>query len=327
MAVISRATSVVVMITRRTALAVLSLGVTGCAGSPVIVGDPGTAPTPAVPPPPPEPTRGPEAEAAHVAVARLRALLDALLLSPYWEAQAWTAASIEQCDEYLRRMSSEDPLSPAEGEGAFEVEIGAALPPSDPIVAMNRLNDTVAHAVDALERAAIAADTAEMRLLYTSMSAAVLGMHEQGVVPIQGEGAPRSLQATTVEASLPVLLGHVWALIYGLGVGLGNLAPEDPLHAVGVSRLAESRRVRNELRDELGPDAPEQPAAFEMPTAMDSPEAIGAAWGVLEARIMDGYGRLVAADPDPRWRTAMRGQVEPVQATGTALAWWPGWVA
>ena len=127
--------------------------------------------------------------------------------------------------------------------------------------------------------------------------------------------------------SLPVLLGHVWALIYGLGVGLGKLPKDDPLHAVGAARLTQARELRNQLRAELGAATPEQPAAFDLPTAMDSPASIREAWGLLEVHVLNSYARLVAADSDPRWRIAMRNQVQPVQATGTALTWWPGWLA
>lgn len=314
-------------ITRRAALAVLALGVTGCAGSPVVVGDPATAPVPTEPPPPPEPTRSATADAAHVAVAELRALLDALLHSPHWDAQEWTTAAIAQADGHLARLSVEDPLSGAEQEEAFEVQIGAAHQPSDPIVAVNRLNDTVARTVDAAERAAADAETPEQRLLYSSLATSVLGLHNQTIAPIEGDAAPRSLQDTTVEASLPVLLGHVWALIYGIGVGLGKLPKDDPLHAVGAARLTQARELRNQLRAELGAATPEQPAAFDLPTAMDSPASIREAWGLLEVHVLNSYARLVAADPDPRWRIAMRNQVQPVQATGTALTWWPGWLA
>lgn len=314
-------------ITRRTALTVFALGVTGCAGSPVIVGDPATAPTVTTPPPPPEPTRSAAAEAAHVTLAQMHALLDALLQSPHWEAHDWTVAALAQCEAHLARLEVEEPLSSAEQEAVFEVQIGAAHQPSDSIVAANRLNSYVADCTAALEVAAADAGTSALRLLYTSMSTAVLGLHDQSVPPIEGDGAPRGLQDTTVEASLPVLLGHVWALIYGLGAGLGRIAKSDPLHAIGTARLDAARALRNELRAELDDVALEQPAAFELPNEMDSAEAVRAAWGVLESRVLESYARLVAADPDPRWRIAMRDQVPPVQATGTALTWWPGWLA
>lgn len=310
--------------TRRAALALPVLGLAGCTSSPVIVGDPETA---AVEPPPPEPTRSPAADAAHAAVAILWALLDAMVDSPHWEPQAWNAAALAQCEAHLARLEVEDPLSPAEQEPVFEVDIPAAAPPSDPNVAINRLNDTVATAVDALEAAAGEAATAELRLWYTSMSTAALGLHDQSVAPIEGDAQPRPLQPTTVGASLPVLLGHVWALAYGLGVGLGRLAGDDPLQALGTARLSQVNELRNELRATLGEDAPQQPAAFDLPTAMDTPESIREGWGHLEVQVLNGYARLVAADADPGWRSAMRAQVAPVQATRTALTWWPGWLA
>ncbi|MFD0866535.1 hypothetical protein ACFQ06_12040, partial [Tessaracoccus lubricantis] len=77
----------------------------------------------------------------------------------------------------------------------------------------------------------------------------------------------------------------------------------------------------------LGDQVPEQPAAFELPTPMDSRATIREAWGHLELQVLEGFARLVAADPDPAWADGMAAQVAPVQETGTALTWWPGWVA
>ena len=311
-------------LSRRSALALLALGVTGCAGSPVIVGDPATAPPPE--PEPPEPTRSTKAEAAHRSMAALAALIGSLVDSPHWEAQPWAVAARAQCEDHVTRLALPEPLEP-QAQEPFPMEIRAVVPPSDATVAVNRLTAAVAQCVDALEEAAGEAEADEVRLLYTSMSTAVLGLHEQSIAPVEGEGAPRSLQPTTVEASLPILLGHVWALIYGLGVGLGRIDADDPLHALGTARLNAARTLRNDLRARLGADAPEQPAAFDLPTPMDNPEAVREAWGQLEVAVMNGYARLVAADADPQWRIGMRNQVVPVQATGTALTWWPGWLA
>ncbi|MDO5678214.1 MAG: hypothetical protein Q4G35_11985 [Propionibacteriaceae bacterium] len=313
--------------TRRAALAALTLGLTGCAGSPVIVGDPATAPVPTAPPPPPEPTRSAAAEGAHLAVAQVRALLEALQLSPQWEATEWTTAALAQTDAHLARLALADPLSWTDLEPVFEVQPEAAYPPSDAIVAVNRLSEKLARAVNALEAAAADAASADLRLFYASMSTAVLALNDQSVLPVEGDASPRMLQPTTLEASLPVLLGHMWALIYGLGVGMGKLPKDDPLLAIGRSRLSQAQELRNQLRDQLGTNAPEQPAAFELSTAMDSPSAIREAWGLLEVQLMNSYARLVAADADPRWRDAMRSQVPPVEAMGTALTWWPGWLA
>lgn len=308
-------------INRRALLSLLALGATGCAGSPVVLGAPAAPATQPVV----EPTRSAAAEAAHASLAELRALLDALSNSPHWENQAWAGAAMAQTDAQLARLVVADPLSLQEQDPVFDVRIDAAHPPSDAIVALNRLNDTVARTVDSLERAAAAAEGAGLRLLYASISAAVLGLHDQSVAPVEATATPRALQETTVEASMPLLLGHVWALIYGLGVGLGRLPADDAAYAIGSARLTEARGLRNQLREELGSATPDQPAAFELPTPMDTPAAILTAWGALELNVLDGYARLVAADADPRWRRDMLGQVGPVQATATPLPWWPGW--
>lgn len=313
-------------LSRRSALALLGLGVTGCAGSPVVVGDPATAPPAPVEPDPPKPTRSTRAATAHESMVSLRALIAALVDSPHWEAQPWAVGAAAQCEAHISRLSLPDPLLPREQE-PFEVAPVSVAPPTDANVAVNRLGAAVAECVDALEACAAEAEQDEIRLFYASMATAVLGLHEQSVAPVPGDGAPRRLQETTVGASLPVLLGHVWALAYGLGVGLGRLPKDHPLHALGTARMNAVRALRNDLRDTLGADAPEQPAAFDLPTPMDNPESVREAWGLLEVQVMNSYARLVAADADPRWRIGMRSQVVPVQATGTALTWWPGWLA
>ncbi|NHB83876.1 DUF4439 domain-containing protein [Tessaracoccus sp. HDW20] len=85
--------------------------------------------------------------------------------------------------------------------------------------------------------------------------------------------------------------------------------------------------LRNDLRAVLTGEPPEQPAAFELPNPMTTPDEIRAAWAQLETNLLDGYARLVAASDDPRWRTAMLAQIAPVQALGGRLGPWPGWIA
>ncbi|MBB1510179.1 hypothetical protein [Tessaracoccus sp. MC1756] len=312
-------------VSRRSALALLTLGMTGCTTSPVILGGPDTRTAPP-PEPSPEPTRSPEATLAHQSVADLRALVAARVDSPHWEAQPWAVAALAQCDAHVARLAVPDPLSDIDQE-PFEVTAAPVTAPSDPGVATNRLEAAVSRAGDALEDMAARAGDGDLRLCYASMATAVLGLRNQAVAPVEGEAAARRLQTTTVEASLPILLGHVWALIYGLGVGLGRISQDNALHATGLVRLNRARELRNTLRDRLGTEAPEQPAAFDLPTTMDSLETIRAGWGLLETQVLNGFARLVAADPDPQWRDGMRGQVAPVQETGTALTWWPGWLA
>lgn len=311
-------------LSRRSVLALLALGVTGCTSSPVITGGPQHRPVETVEPTL-KPTRSPEAAAAHLSVAELRLRVESLIDSPHWELQPWAVAALAQCDAHLLRLSVADVLSDSEQE-PFEVAPGAVSPPANPAVATNRLDTAVSEALEALTAAAAAAESPDLRLAYVSMATATSGLLNRSLAPVESAAAPRRLQPTTLEASLPLLLGHVWALAYGLGVGLGRLSRDDSLHDQGAGRLNEVRELRNALRAELGADAPEQPAAFELPTPMSTPEEIRAGWGELELQVLLAFARLVAADDDPRWPNGMLTQVAPVHAMGTALTWWPGWL-
>lgn len=142
-----------------------------------------------------------------------------------------------------------------------------------------------------------------------------------------GEATPGRFSAPTREAALGVAISHAWALVYGLGVGLGRLGSKDPLYEWGLSRLNTARELRNELRAALGADTPTQPAAFELPTAMDSAKTITAGWAALEQNLLEGYATAVAGDDAPRWRALMRAQAKPMAELGAPLPFWPGWVA
>lgn len=304
-------------VTRRTALAVLVLGLSGCAASPVVSG------TPALAPSSPPPTQAPEDAAAQAAVARLESVLNGLATLVDPGEQAWSAAALQQCAAHLELLQLPDPFGP-EGQEPFVVETPESA--FDSAEAGNlAFAEQLPMTVDSLESAAASADAGDLRLLYASAATGAAALGNRSVPPAPG-AVPVRLQPTTVEASLPIALGHAWALIHGLGVGLGRLASKDPLHAVGTARLPIAKGLRNDLRAAIVGEVPEQPAAFELPNAMSSPDEIRAAWASLETNLMEGYARLVAASDEAAWRLAMRAQVEPVQAVGGALGFWPGWV-
>ncbi|WP_344676847.1 hypothetical protein [Tessaracoccus defluvii] len=307
-------------LTRRTLLIGAGLALAGCAPSPVISG------APALPVSPPAPTQAPEAAAAQLALTLLDATLAGLEGAAFWTAQPWLGAARAQCEAHLARVGAPDPLSsdeqPLFGSATPEVAV-----PADAAAATAALEAARTGAVTALEAGAQAAGDGALRLLYASAATGVTALADTTLPPLALDAAPRRLQESTLAAAQGVALGHAWALIYGLGVGVGRLAGDDPLVALAMPRLAAVKHLRNELREALGASAPSQPAAFELPTAMDTPEAIRQGWAALETRLLEGYAHCVAADPAPRWRQLMAAQVAPVQAVGGQLGHWPGWVA
>ena len=309
-------------ITRRALLGGSVLALAGCAASPVVTGTPAAAPSPTMP------TQSSEAASAAAAVAGLQALLGTLPEVAGWVDQPWAVAAEAQATAHLERMVHEDPLGPADHRGhLFEVEPAQVSAPADLAAAEAALAAAIDEADAALEAAATAVDDPELRLLYASARVSTVALRNRSVPPVPGEAEPHPMQDTTLSASLPIALGHTWALIYGLSVGLGRLDREEPLAAVGAARLVAAKEERNRLRDLLGADAPEQPSAFDLPTAMDSPEAIRAGWAELETNLLDSYGRLVAADADPDWRARFVGQVSATQNVGGTISFWQGWVA
>lgn len=308
-------------LTRRAALGAAVAALSGCAASPVITGTPRPAPSPTAA------VQAPEAAAAAAAVAELASVLTALIGNPLWPEQTWAVAAAAQAAEHLSRLGALDPLG-AEPRAAFDVPTPDPASYSDAAAAQTALAYAIDAALPPLEAAAAAAPGPELRLVYASVAAATVGLRSRAQAPSMGEAQPRPLQNTTLNASLPVALGHVWALIYGLGVGLGRLDRGDPLIGAGSQRLDEARLLRNELRELLpATGEPGQPAAFALPTSMDTAESIRAGWAELELGVLRGFGRLVAADPAPQWRARFVQQVPAAQDFGAELDYWPGWVA
>lgn len=306
-------------IARRTVLTGLVLAVAGCATDPVISGAPALAPTS------PPPTQSAQDAAALAALVGLRSAVETVGLSAGTDLADWLTPALAQCDAHLALLALPDPFG-SDDQTPFTASTPAQAGATTPDEALAALGAAVDAAVEALEAAAAAAEAPDLRLLHASAATASVALRNTALAPEETGAVPVRLQPTTLEASLPIALGHAWALIYGLGVGLGRLGAKDPLQALGTARLAQAKELRNELRDALT-TVPEQPAAFELPNAMSTPEEIRAGWAVLETNLLDGYARLVAASDDVTWRERMRGQVTPVQAVGGRLGFWPGWVA
>lgn len=307
-------------LSRRTLLVTAALAVSGCAASPAVTGAPAIAPSS------PPPTQSAPDAAAQAALVMLRAHAELLSGLDLWPDRPWAAAVVAQCDAHLGVVSLPDPFSADEQEPFVVAEPSLASPDSleDAEAVLAQLTGD---ASSALEASAAAAGEGDLRLLHASAATAVTALADRVSAPAAGDATPRRLQLQSISASLPVALGHTWALIYGLGVGLGRLGAKEPLHALGAARLTAVKELRNELRDALGTAAPPQPAAFALPTAMDSPETIRAGWQELERNLLDGYALLVASDEEERWRLRMREQVTPLQGLGAAVTYWPGWVA
>lgn len=308
-------------VTRRLALAAMTLGLAGCATSPVVHGRPASAPEL---PEPEAPVQDPSIAEAAGALTRLRATLDTMAVPGSAVDQAWVTAALAQCDAHLERLMVPDPLSDEDQDPFPATPSPSAAPPAAAVEA--ELAARADAAVAALNAAAMAQDGSDLRLLLASAATATLALKRPVAAPIAGEAAPRRMQPTTIAASAPIALGHAWALIYGYDVGIGRLPRKDPLRSLGTDRLSAVKRRRNELRGLLTGEPPAQPAAFELPTAMNTVESIREGWAVLEQNLLNGYARLVSADSNPIWRQRMLDQVGAVQALGAPLPHWPGWV-
>ncbi|MHA6525344.1 hypothetical protein [Tessaracoccus sp. G1721] len=300
----------------------LALALTGCGLDPTISGSMPPAPEPA-----PEPTQAPEVALAAVSVAGLAGEIEAArsAADPPAGYPAWADAAGAALGGILERLRAVDPV--AGGEPAFQEE---APPPSTPgsfADAEASIAAASAAAEAPLREAALAAQGQPLRLLLASAACTARSLAAVATPSVEGDSSPRHFQGTTVAASLPIALSHVWALIYGLGVGLGRLDDDDPLAALGAARLAAAKELRNELRDALPGSPPTQPAAFDLPTPMSTSDEIRAGWGGLEVSVLEGLGRVVAAGGPgvERWLDLMIAQTDDVAAVGQPLTRWPGW--
>lgn len=307
---------------RRAVLGALAL--TGCGLDPTV-----SAPSRPAPEPSPDPTQAPEIAESALAVAALAGVIEVGRTAP--EAPAGYAAWADAADAALggvaERLGAADPV--AGGEPVFPAPQPS---PSATATTFGELSPAIASASAAAEAAlraaALAAGNQPLRLLLASAACTARSLAAVGPASVDDGASPRHFQGTTVAASLPIALSHVWALIYGLGVGLGRLDDDDPLAALGQARLATAKELRNVLRDALPGQPPTQPAAFGLPTPMSTADEIRAGWGVLELSVLEGLGRLVAAGgPDSaRWLDLMVDQTDDVAAVGHPLTRWPGWV-
>ncbi len=315
------------LISRRVVLTAAGVvAVAGCTSSPVVNGDPAIAPSTPTTPDPPAPVQAPEVAAAQAAVAALGAELRRAVGLDAWEKKEWALAAADQCDAHLALLSLPDPLSAGEQE-PFETPVPSPGTGDDADAVGAELKARAKTAAAALEAAAAAASSPDLRLTWASAATAASALTGKRVAPVPGDATPGRFSAPTREAALGVAISHTWALIYGLGVGLGRLPSKDPLHEWGLARLNAAKELRNELRAALGADTPAQSAAFELPTAMDSAKTIKAGWAALEQNLLEGYATAVAGDDAPRWRALMRAQAKPVAELGAPLPFWPGWVS
>lgn len=303
---------------RRALLAALALA--GCAPDPTVAGSPADAATS------PAPTQSPASAAAATALAGLASTVEAgRAVEGQPEAYAaWADAALAALEAVMSRLAAEDPV--AGGDAVFERPTVDVAVPEDPDAAAEALEVAADGALVALTAGALGALDQPSRLLYASAASTAQGLRAVGAPPVPGEAEPGHFQATTDQAAVTVALSRTWALIYGLGVGLGRLDGDDALHAHGEARLIEAKRLRNRLREQLsGPVS--QPASFEMPTAMGTPAEIREGWGGLELGLLTGIGRLVAAGgPEAPARVElMLAQTDAVSALPWPLPHWPGW--
>lgn len=296
----------------------LALAVAGCAPDPTIVGDPAPAP--------PAPTQSPAARAGAEALAGLAAAVHAGRATADLGAgyPDWADAAEAAVAALLVRLRAVDPV--AGGDAVFPgppVAVNGYATAEDAAAGLAAAAD---RAAATLRAGALGALAQPLRLLYASAACAAHGLRAVGPAPTVGDAEPGHFQDTSEGAALTVALSHFWALIYGLGVGLGRLPSRDPLRAHGAARLARAREVRNELRAAFT-TAPLQPAVFELPTRMLTVDEIRDGWGLLELSALEGLGRLVAAGgrAAPKRLDHMLAQAVAVTAVGRPLPHWPGW--
>lgn len=300
----------------------LALALTGCGLDPTVAG-----PTLPAPDPAPEPTQAAEVAQAAAAVSGLAVEIEAArsVADPPSGYSTWADAAAVALGGILDRLRAVDPVTG--GEPAFLEQEPPPPAPGSFAEAGAAIAAASGAAEAALRAAALTAEGQPLRLLLASAACTARSLAAVATPSVEGGTSPRHFQGTTVAASIPIALSHVWALIYGLGVGLGRLDDDDELATLGAARLAAAKGLRNELRGALPGQPPTQPASFELPTPMTTREEIRAGWGELEVGVLEGLGRVVAAGgPDvERWLDLMIAQTDEVAAVGQPLTRWPGW--
>ncbi|NHB83875.1 hypothetical protein G7085_02120 [Tessaracoccus sp. HDW20] len=161
--------------------------------------------------------------AAQLAVATLAATLRAVGDVEGWATAGWTAAASAQCDAQLTVLSLPDPFvadpqtpSPSRPRGPRpRLPRGGHLGGRRPA-----RRDGVRPRGRGRGRRG-----GDSRLLYASAATSTSALTDRALVPATSDAAPARLQATTLEASVPIALSHAWALVYGLGSVSGGSAP------------------------------------------------------------------------------------------------------
>lgn len=165
-----------------------------------------------------------------------------------------------------------------------------------------------------------------MRLLYASILATGVAVSNPGARPIDQAAEPGYFQDITAQSSIQVALSHVWALIYGLEVGLGRLSSDSDLADPAQQRLNTAKQLRNEYLAQLSEPAKQEPA-YELPTAMSDESQIAEGWRVLEGQLAEAQVRLAATDSEllDQRVTEMTSGINQARTRGYQFGYWPGW--
>lgn len=150
--------------------------------------------------------------------------------------------------------------------------------------------------------------------------------------PITGSAVPFRVAVGSPVDAHQVLLSHVNALIYALQTGLGMYADNDPALASVKTRLTEAARSRDNVAQTirgLAATPSPSPLSYQLPGAVEPMSEFTGTWRRMESRLLDGWGRVVAAEDEQRRDIALTqliAQSELLDRLGTPLTHWPGWV-
>lgn len=282
--------------TRRALLLGAGLALAGCAGDPTVAAPEGARTR----------VQEPEEPKQDEALAKAASLVGCVRgFAQRSGAGAWREAAVAQCEDQLARCNSINPF-------------GEPEPVFDPAAAKAKdLADAIRKASAGLAKLAAGAPDPSMTLLFLSMAASTLALGDASALP--GEGGSPSHVAKLGDPRTTAL-GHVWALLYGLEAAVGRLDRKDPLREPIQARMVTARELRNTLRD-AGP-TPSQPASFQLPNELSSPDEIRAAWAALEENVLESLVLYAVESPEPQlWAQ----QVTAVHAAGGRVPRWPGW--